>query len=443
MKKLSIISACLCAMSACCPISESENPSWLETDAYQAISQRIAADFPYTVDEFFEIVKSDQPELTREEFDRQIAAKFIETLEVGGVVKVHRKALRNMKLLNPAVSNWTNRGWDAAEADFALVDSLINPDLIDGSAHRITYKYEIDVPVHEAISNDTLRIWMPVPMATQRQCNVQILDASHSYILSEGKSVHNTIYFEAPSGEVGDTIHFEYTGQYDVKGEYNRPADILARIKPYDKNAENYRKYTAFDNPHIVRLDSLAEQIAQGETNPFLLSEKVFDYIAYKYPWAGAREYSTIPCMPTYVIDQGHGDCGQVALLYISLMRTLGVPARWESGWVFDPGAVGIHDWAEVYFEGVGWVPIDVSAGRFTSSKRPEVVNFYSSGTNAYRFAANCGICGEFYPAKRFVRSETVDAQLGEVECTRGNMFYDGWKRKMTIISIISINTKK
>lgn len=165
----------------------------------------------------------------------------------------------------------------------------------------------------------------------------------------------------------------------------------------------------------------------------------VYDYINKHFPWAGAREYSTIPCIPQYVLDEKHGDCGQVALLYISLMRTLGIPARWESGWMLHPGSQNLHDWAEVYFEGIGWVPVDVSFGRYVSSNNLAVQNYYSTGMDAYRFATNTGICSPLYPEKKYLRSETVDFQVGEVECSKGNLFYPGWKRKLEIIETIII----
>ena len=125
-----------------------------------------------------------------------------------------------------------------------------------------------------------------------------------------------------------------------------------------------------------------------------------------------------------------------MSLLYISLMRTLGVPARWESGWMLHPGEKNLHDWAEVYFEGVGWLPVDVSFGRYTTSSDPAVQGFYSHGIDAHRFATNRGVCGALYPAKRYVRSETVDFQMGEVECSKGNLFYPGWNQTLKLIDV-------
>ena len=422
-------------------------PRWFEPDSAQAVASRTRVDFPYTLDEFYEILQKRRPDLTPEKYRELIDKKYIETLDFNGTKRVFKKALRNVDLLDPATSGFTHRGATASEARISYVDSVL--DWHDGNnalggAHRVVFKFSVDVPNHEILKDNLLRIWLPVPMETERQHNVKILSASpDDYVLSKGQSEHNSIYFMVPVGNPGDTTHVEYTCQFDTQGQYFSPDDILARLKPYKKNSALYKKYTAVEESHIVRLDSLAKAIAGDETNPFLLSEKVYDYIIGNYPWAGAREYSTIPCIPAYVVEQGHGDCGQVALLYISLMRTLGVPARWESGWMLHPGEKNLHDWAEVYFEGVGWVPVDPSFGRYTSSDDKRIQNFYSHGMDSHRLAANKAVGKPFYPKKSFIRSETVDAQMGEVECLTGNLFYPGWDSHLQLISVTPIEAKK
>lgn len=438
MKK--ILFAAITMLAVAAP-AQAAVPEWLEADSAAAIDSRIRRDFPYTVDEFYALARKADPQLTRERLQEYINKKYVETLTVGDTLRVFRKALGNMKLLNPATNGGnTHRGSKASAARISYVDSVLahraglNPL---GGAHRVKYTFEITVPGTDALSGDSLRVWMPLPMATQRQHDIRILDASPaSYVLSDGRSVHNTIYFTDKAPAAGDTARFSYTAEFTTCGEYFPAEEIAARMLPYDKEDEVYRTYTAFEEPHIVRLDSLARVIAGDETDPFRLSEKVYDYIIERYPWAGAREYSTIDCIPRYVLEEGHGDCGQVSLLYISLMRTLGIPARWESGWMLHPGETNLHDWAEVCFEGVGWVPVDVSFGRYTTSPSPEVQGFYSHGMDAHRFAANKGVCGDFYPRKRYVRSETVDAQMGEVETTRGNLFYPAWTRSLRLISV-------
>lgn len=418
-------------------------PVWLEADSSTAIGRRIASDFNITRDELREELSSRHGTITDADIDTFIARKYVERSFIDGKEMFHRKSVRNVGLLNPDYSGpRVARGAAAKPARIAYVDSIVSAvkgtnDL--GLSHKVSYRFTVRVPGNEALVGDTLRVWMPLPLTgdlCSRQTGLVIDSVSQAdYVLSDGRSLHNSIYMSAPAAAPGDTAVFSYSATFVTSGAWTPEQTILDNIKPYNKDSELYARYTAFDSPHIVRLDSLAHAIVGSETNPFKQSELVYDYIINRYPWAGAREYSTIECIPEYVLDRGYGDCGQVTLLYISLMRTLGVPARWESGWMLHPGEVNLHDWGEVYFEGLGWLPVDVSFGRYTGSDNKDITTFYSHGIDSYRMAVNKTVGGAFYPAKRYVRSETVDFQLGEVECSKGNMFYPAWECDMDVLS--------
>ena len=240
--------------------------------------------------------------------------------------------------------------------------------------------------------------------------------------------------------EKGKPTHFEYTFSYDVAERHIAQDDLLAMLEPYDKNSAEYKEFTGNYPPHIVITDdtrALAREIVEGETNPVLQASKIFNWISSRYPWAGAREYSTIKNMPEYVMANGHGDCGQVALMYITLVRSLGIPARWESGWMLHPDEINWHDWAETYFEGIGWVPTDQSFGR--SAVGTPMNNYYATGIDVYRMASNEAIGDKLSPEKKFIRSETVDFQPGEVEWRKGNLYYDTWKSHLEVKSITKI----
>ncbi len=432
------------ALATCLPEASAGVPSWLESDSAKAIAQRTANDFPLTVEEATALIRADYPDISDSRIREFIDKKYLETKVIDGQLRVFRKGPRNLKLLNPEMNGGvTSRGATASAARISYVDSVLscikgeNPL---GGAHLVRYRFSIDVPWDEALEGDTLRVWMPLPHESQRQSDIRIVQASPaSYILSDStKSVHNTIYFEQPVRH-GQTTSFEYSGEFVTRGQYFSPDFIRANIRPYDTASELYRRYTAVETPHMPRMTELALSITGGETDPYRCSEMVYDYIISHYLWAGAREYSTISCIPEYVVREGHGDCGQVSLLYISLMRSLGIPARWESGWMLHPGEKNYPDWAEVYYEGVGWVPVDVSFGRYSNSDDPAVRNFYSTGMDSHRFASNRGVCGSLYPEKRFVRSETVDMQPGEVECSKGNLFYPAWNQKLELLEITPV----
>lgn len=426
-------------------INAKSYPTWLENDSAEAIQQRIIDDFSLDVNEVkFKLQKS-YPAVDIDSIKDFTNNHYLESKIINGKEYFHKKSIGNFKLLYPQLSNWKGRGSNPDKEDADMIYSILETSQGNGNINRgnkIRYRFSIDVPFHDFLKNDTLKVWMPVPLQSNRQKNVKIISASHpDYILSNNNSEHNTLYMSEFIDCSSDSIiHFEYVGEYEVYSQYFSPQYILEHIKPYNKNSSLYTKYTDVSHKHIIRLDTLANIIVGDVKCPYKQSELIYNYISQTYPWAGAREYSTIESLPQYVLDEKHGDCGQVALLYISLMRSLGVPARWESGWMLHPWSKNLHDWAEVYFEGVGWVPVDVSFGRYINEERTEVKDFFSTGIDNYRFATNTGICSPLYPPKKYIRSETVDFQMGEVECTKGNLFYPGWKKKLEVISITKIN---
>ena len=116
----------------------------------------------------------------------------------------------------------------------------------------------------------------------------------------------------------------------------------------------------------------------------------------------------------------------------MTLARYNGIPVKWQSGWMLHPGSKNLHDWAEMYFEGYGWLPVDQSFG-LKNSDDEDVKWFYFGGLDAYHFIVNDDYSSELYPAKIYPRSETVDFQRGEVEWKGGNLYFDKWDYHMEV----------
>jgi transglutaminase-like putative cysteine protease len=170
----------------------------------------------------------------------------------------------------------------------------------------------------------------------------------------------------------------------------------------------------------------LSKEIVGDETNPYRIAQKLFAAVD-RTPWAGAREYSTITNISDYALHAGHADCGQQTLLLMTLLRLNGIPTRWQSGWIFSDGSYdNMHDWAWLYLAPYGWIPMDVTFGKFATGEAG-IDWFYLGGLDAYRIAFNDDYSREFVPAKRHFRSETVDLQRGEAEWEGGNLYFDQW----------------
>ncbi len=57
------------------------------------------------------------------------------------------------------------------------------------------------------------------------------------------------------------------------------------------------------------------------------------------------------------------GDCSEYADLFVALCRAKKIPARVVSGYLTEYKVTTKHSWAEVYLEGLGWVPFDPTIG--------------------------------------------------------------------------------
>ena len=116
----------------------------------------------------------------------------------------------------------------------------------------------------------------------------------------------------------------------------------------------------------------------------------------------------------------------------LSLCRASGVPARWQSGWTLWPERSGLHDWAEIFVEPYGWLPVDVDYAvhfvheyeTLSADEKQEIIDFYFGGIDAHRLVINREHGYPLYPPKRFPRSDDVDFQRGELETDRGNLYY-------------------
>ncbi len=76
---------------------------------------------------------------------------------------------------------------------------------------------------------------------------------------------------------------------------------------------------------------------------------------------------------PTEMLAQGSGTCRDFALFMIEAARSLGLAARFVTGYLYDPalddagpgltGAGSTHAWVQVYLPGAGWVEFDPTNG--------------------------------------------------------------------------------
>ena len=295
-------------------------------------------------------------------------------------------------------------------------------------------QFRITIPYKNILKDDSIiRCWMPAPQfGIDRQINIRISGVQIPDSSNYSFSKHASLYFEKELKDQSSDITFDAEYSFSSYAQHYSLPFLINNEKKQDKWSDQYLYYTREQDKHVIftpEIKSLAMGLIDLESDVRTV-KNIFDYISDNIPWCSAIEYSNIDNIPMYVLRNKHGDCGQVSLLFITLCRYCGIPARWQSGWMLHPGAENLHDWSEVFINGIGWIPVDVSFGKIKHPD-PDVAYFYLGGIDPYRFVVNKDFSEKFNPEKKFYRSEPVDFQRGEVETNKRNLYFDQWKYKL------------
>lgn len=136
-------------------------------------------------------------------------------------------------------------------------------------------------------------------------------------------------------------------------------------------------------NDRVVVGDELLDPIIaevrnlSANSEPALLARATYDWVVdnveYKKTGSGWGNGDTY-----WACTERYGNCTDFHALFISLARTLGIPARFEIGFPIpeerSAGDIGgYHCWVEFYLPETGWFPIDASE----AFKHPEKREFF------------------------------------------------------------------
>lgn len=420
----------------------------IETEKYNLLFRkeqlnRIRIDFPLTELQIKEKLRPYFPKLTDEQLRRWEKEQKLEMKIIDGKRRYFKVAVGNLFRLD-STANVMKIAKDGKPADAlpgflnsylpVLLDSFRTEQLPIVDKRNIRLKYKVTLPADVIPAGETVRCWLPYPREDEsRQSNIQLIKINvDQYIVSPTNSKQRSIYCEKVTRKGQPTV-FEMEFSFDCRAEWVQLNN--KQLKPYDINSDIYKTYTAERLPHIIfsdRIKNLTKQIVGNETDTYTKVQRIYRWIDKNITWCSALEYSTIDNIPEYVLTTLHDDCGMQTLLFMTITRYAGIPCKWQSGWMLHPVEVNLHDWCEVYYEGMGWIPLDQSFGE-QKSTNPDIRSFYISGIDGYRLIVNDDFSQPLFPAKIYPRSETVDFQRGEMEWRGGNLYFDKWNYKMAV----------
>ena len=418
--------------------------------------ERIKKDFPYTRDQLFSELKGTVKGLTSEEFGRWVGEGRFDSREIDGRRYFMTSSFSNLFFRYPELNPRRISPKETAELEKTIwktCAAIKQAALAEHRPYVLPRRFHVTMSVtaasNAAPAGETIRAWLPVPRRYPFQGDFQLISSSSPVKeLQDEQSSVRCVYLEQTARKkkpTDFTIDYHYTTHgvwFDVRPEQATASDPNdSALQPFIREA-----------PHVVftpDIRALSREIAGDEPNPYLKARKFYDWIAGQIKYSYAIEYSTIRNISDYCRRNGYGDCGQEALLFITLCRLNGIPARWQSGWNMFPGAKTIHDWSEIYVAPYGWMPVDpymgIYAMRYANTLNPEqrreIRDFYFGGLDQYRMAANSDHSQTLSPPKHSMRSDDVDFQRGELECRGHNIYFDqySWDLKYEEMGLPSI----
>ncbi len=415
-------------------LSEKER---LELEFQKERMDRIRLDFRKNETDILNYAKKYFPEITIKDLKKWEDEGSLEYKIIDGTKFYFNRAASNLFRLNKEAKAQKEKVDGEMEDDLVLFLEKHLIDVIKKSKEKntpfvkpvkIRLNYRLVVKADVVPNDEVIRCWLPFPREKgERQKDVKLISINNSnYVISPADISHSTIYSEQ-TAKKGKPTEFNLSVEFTGVNEYHslNPKSVVE----YKTNSDEYKKYTSERTPHILfteKVKEISKKIVGDEKNPILIAKKIFKWINDNIPWAGAREYSTIENISEYCLSTMHGDCGIKTLTFITLARFNGIPARWESGLMLHPNNWNLHDWGEIYFEGIGWVPVDQSFG-LKEAEDESTKWYFLGGNDAYHMIVNDDYSQPLFPAKIFPRSQTVDFQRGEVEWRGGNLYFNKW----------------
>jgi transglutaminase-like putative cysteine protease len=259
-----------------------------------------------------------------------------------------------------------------------------------------TISYSVDIQVQEAANPNTLYLWVPQPLDSASQRNIQLLSRNREPFV---ENYRGTSLFQlnnlSPRTSTGITLSWlveVYTtetsikvqsikdaGDSPVKSMYTQPSPLIP--------SENQR------------IKVQAADIIDRERNPYIKARRIYEWLIRE----GNIQADSLSGGAIEALEENKADPYMASLLFCALARAAGVPSIPAAGALVNRNRqVTRHYWAEFWIDGFGWIPLDPALGAGAAPElfnlRPDAAAYYFGNMDNQRIT--------------FSRGETVLSQI-------------------------------
>jgi len=382
------------------------------------IIERLPREYPIPRDEAIRMVQERIPDFTEAEFDQLELDGALDYMYIHGERHYYRRFLQTLLHVNPMIMKRAKVEPDPEDA--MLDETIASIKKNKEEKWHIRIRHEMQVRDFAFIPGETYLAHLPLPMPCAQTDNIHLINIDEDAVIAPEEYPQRTASFKRK---------LDTSERFSVEYEYDNVARYVDITKAPEGNMPVYPNAApvcdadlAEQLPHICftpYLRSLAEQLKGDSTEPIEIVRKIYAYVTTKVKYTFMREYFTVENGSEYAALNLKGDCGIQTLLFITLCRICGIPARWQAGLYTPADGIGNHDWSQFYVEPFGWLFCDCSfGGSAWRAGNMERWNFYLGNLDPYRMVCNSAYQQSFYVPKQHVRIDPFDNQCGECECS-------------------------
>lgn len=391
---------------------------------------RLPQDYPYSRAAAIAQIQSKIADFTEAEFNSLVEEGRIDWIYVQGQQHFFSRFFASLCKTDRVFAARAGEPWDEGTISPREVAANFVKEKGEVSA-RVRCRAELHIKEEAFVKGEKVRVCLPLPVACDSQSDICIEYANPKpSCITPENAPQRVIYWEQTMQEnTPFTVEFSYTRTAKYH-DLENPATTSERPNFDTEEVAPHIMFTPY-------LRALTAELTDGVEQPLEKARKIYDYITENVTYAFQPAYFGIENIAEGCARNLRGDCGVMALLFITLCRCAGVPARWESGWYVEPGSSGAHDWAQFYAAPYGWLYADTSFGTGAVRAGNEPLRrFYFGNLEYYRMAANTEFQADFAVPKDHWRVDPYDNQLGEIEFAERGLRGEEFECKKEILSL-------
>jgi transglutaminase-like putative cysteine protease len=257
-------------------------------------------------------------------------------------------------------------------SEFSTYDKSTGPEVRKRS-FEITYNVKVDGIVADA---NEVKVWIPLPVGrkAQKLHFFRVAGDTPYQVLTEPKYGNNYLVFDLDETGFSRLAAGGLEVVFAVTRYQDRPLESSWRGNGEDVSKQQLEMYLAPNRlvPISGKIADEAKRVAGHMKGTFAQSKVLYEHIvntvSYDKRGSGWGRGDAL-----YACDVRKGNCTDYHSLYIAELRSLGIPARFISGFGIPEGVnhgeVSYHCWAQFYIDGKGWLPVDASQADTTSER--------------------------------------------------------------------------